>query len=117
MRAWPGKRLLDETVILWVSYPQTWYLCCLQNNVTQAIFLFSALPKDLVLDRGSGFPRPWRRGRYVEVGVSEGRMVEGRMVAWSQGGPLGRCQVLKVGKTCLGLGVKFQLRSLCQSWK
>lgn len=90
MRAWPGKRLLDETVILWVSYPQTWYLCCLQNNVTQAIFLFSALPKDLVPDRGSGFPRPWRRGRYVEVGVSEGRMVAG----W----PSGKMPGVKSGK-------------------
>lgn len=54
MRVWPGKRLLDKTVILWVSYQQIWHFCCLQNN-NQALLLFSALLKDLVPNLGSGF--------------------------------------------------------------
>lgn len=63
MRVWPGKRLLDKTVILLVSYPQTWYFRSLQNNATQAPFLAATLLKDLVSNLGSGLPQPWRRRR------------------------------------------------------
>lgn len=77
MRVWPGKLLLDKTVILLVSCRQTWYFHSLQNNATQAPFLASTLPKDLVPNLGSGLPQPWRRRRYVDVGVSAGRLAEG----------------------------------------
>lgn len=55
MRVWPGKRLLDKTVILWVSSKWTQPFCWLQNNVAQPPFLFNAPPKDLVPDPGPGF--------------------------------------------------------------
>lgn len=71
MRVWPGKRLLDKTVIF-MGHTQTWHFC-LQNNVTQAPFLFSALLKDLVPDLGSGFPSALEKDEVC--GVSVGRMV------------------------------------------
>lgn len=55
MRVWPGKRLLDKTVVLLVSYRQTWHFRSLQNNATRAPFLASTLLKDLVPNLGSGF--------------------------------------------------------------
>lgn len=73
MRVWSGKRLLDKTVILWVSYRWTWHFCCLQNNVTQAPFLFSALLKHLVPDLGSGFPSALEKEEVC--GIPVGRMV------------------------------------------
>lgn len=75
MRVWPGKRLLDETVILWVSYRQTWHFGCLQNNVTRPPLLSSAVLKELVPNWGLAFPQPWMKWRYVEVRVSAERMV------------------------------------------
>lgn len=63
---------------VWVSCQQTWYFCYLQNDVTQAPFMFSVLLKDLAHNLGSGFPQPWRKKRYVQVGVSLVRMVAGQ---------------------------------------
>lgn len=85
MRVWPGKRLLDKTVVLWVSSKWTWHFCCLQNNVTQPPFLFSALLKDLVPDPGSGFSSALE-GEEV-CGVSVGRKaakVKVRAALWEE---------------------------------